>query len=320
MAAYKRRKRRRSLPLLSVVILTVAALIVAAALQLTGVVNFFAKSESTTAIPPEPTTVVVTDGKALEIHMIDVGQGDSILIKAPDGNLLFDAGKNDSETETALKTYLDGVGVSRLDYVVFTHHDSDHIGSGDMIIKSYEVGTVIMEPYTYSKVTQVYADLEGAIQSKSVPQKDPSPGEIIELGELKMKILGPTKSFNNKNNDSIVARLDYGSTSIMMTGDAEKESEAEILKTYSTAELDCDILKVGHHGSSTSTGDGFLSAVSPDIALISSNPKGNNFGHPKPETITKLNAAGVTIYRTDTLGDIVIITDGNNIQYKQKAG
>ncbi len=310
-----KRRRRRSIPIWISLLLLIAAFCVTLALDLVGITDmydFIGEPAGTTAATPPP---VVTDG-TVEIHMIDVGQGDSILIKTPDANLLFDAGDNKSEHEEAIKTYLDAEGVEHLDYVIFTHHDADHIGGADMVISTYSVGEVIMKPYTYSSVTKVYKDMMAEIEKKNVKVTNPTDGDTFTVGELQVKVLGPTKDFKNKNEDSIVMRLDYGENSILMTGDAEHKSEAEILKKYGAAALDVDVLKVGHHGSDTSTSDAFLAAVTPEISIISSNPKGNNFGHPKPVTIDKLTAAGSAIYRTDTVGDIVLIFDGKTITYE----
>ncbi len=313
MAQKRKRRRRSALPLWITLLLFVAAVCITLVLEMTWLTNIFGESEPTTALPPPPP---VTEG-TVEIHMIDVGQGDCILVKTPDKNLLFDAGQNNKEVETAIKTYFEAEGVTHIDHFILTHPDSDHIGSADMVISTYSVGEVIMEPYTYSSETGVYKDLITEINKKNIPVKDPSDGEVITVGELQMTVLGPTKDFKNKNENSIVMRLDFGENSILMTGDAEKKSEAAILEKYGAASLDCDVLKVGHHGSDTSTSDSFLAAVSPEIALISSNPKGNTFGHPKPVTIDKLNTAGIAIYRTDTLGDIVLIFDGEKITVEQ---
>ena len=309
----KRRRRRRSkAPLGLVLLFLFAVTCITLALELAGLTNLFTLGEDRTPTPP-PT---VTEG-TVEIHMIDVGQGDSILIKTPEANLLFDAGQNNEEVEEAIKSYFAAEGITHLDYLILTHPDADHIGSADMVVSTYSVGQIIMEPYTYSSETKVYRDLMEAIEEKNVPVKDPDSGEIITVGELQMTVLGPTQDFNDKNENSIVIRIDYGENSILMTGDAEKKSESALLSTFGTAMLDVDVLKVGHHGSDTSTTDAFLAAVSPEIAIISSNPKGNTFGHPKLDTLNKLAAIGATVYRTDTLGDIVLIFDGTNITFEQ---
>ena len=250
----------------------------------------------------------------VEVHMIDVGQGDSILIMAPKGNVLIDAG--DESAEGALRSYLDSMKIEKIDYLILTHPDADHIGSADMVVNTYSVGSVMMEPYTYTSETQVYRNLETAIETRSVATIDPSPNDVYSLGELYITILGPLDTYKDKNNNSIVARFDYGETSFMMTGDAETKSEKAMVTQYGlTGKLRCDVLKVGHHGSTTSTSSDFLASVKPEIAIISCG-EGNKFGHPHEETIEKLSAAGVTVYRTDKVGTIIIISDGKKVTYK----
>ena len=145
---------------------------------------------------------------------------------------------------------------------------------------------------------------------------DPSPNDVYSLGELYITILGPLDTYKDKNNNSIVARFDYGETSFMMTGDAETKSEKSMVTQYGlTGKLRCDVLKVGHHGSTTSTSSDFLASVKPEIAIISCG-EGNKFGHPQEETLDKLAAAGVTVYRTDKVGTIILISDGKKVTYK----
>lgn len=250
----------------------------------------------------------------VEVHMIDVGQGDSILIMAPKGNVLIDAG--DESAEGALRSYLDSMKIEKIDYLILTHPDADHIGSADMVVNTYSVGSVMMEPYTYTSETQVYRNLETAIETRSVATIDPSPNDVYSLGDLHITVLGPLDTYKDKNNNSIVARFDYGETSFMMTGDAETKSEKAMVTQYGlTGKLRCDVLKVGHHGSTTSTSSDFLASVKPEIAIISCG-EGNKFGHPQEETLDKLAAAGVTVYRTDKVGTIILISDGKKVTYK----
>ena len=309
MAKLKRYPRRRSaIPVWISLLLLLFVLCVALVLDMAGIVNVFG-----------PRDVYEVSGGSMEIHMIDVGQADSILIMVPGCNLLFDAGKDSKATEVI--DYLDELGVTKLDYVIFTHADSDHIGGGKAIVEKYTVGAVFMEPYDYSgEVTKTYTNLKNEIVDRGIQIIDPTAAMTYSLGEngdLKMKVLGPVEDYRDKNEDSIVMRLDFGETSLLMTGDAGEEAELDILSQFGATELDCDILKVGHHGSDTSSCKKFLQAVTPEYALISSNPEGNNYGHPHAVTITALEEIGAEIYRTDTLGDIVIVTDGTTITVKE---
>lgn len=251
----------------------------------------------------------------IELHMIDIGQGDSILIKAPEGNILIDAGENKKSTEEALKNYLDSVGVTEFKYVIFTHPDADHIGGGDMIVNTYSIDTVLMEPYNYGSETGVYKDLTSAITTHSVTVVDPSPKDEYKVGDVVLTILSPTKDYGDKNENSIVARLDYGETSVMLTGDAEKKAEKDIVAIYKKSDLDCDVLKVGHHGSSTSSTQEFIDAVTPQYAIISVG-EGNKYNHPNEDTVKRLEDAGATVLRTDQLGSIVLESDGKTFVKK----
>jgi len=306
----KRRRRRISfIPFLITMLIFLVAFCVLTVLDLAGIIELPWNKERE--------TYAVTEG-TVEIHMIDVGQGDSILVMAPEGNILVDAGENDAESENKLKTYLDGLGIKTIDYFIITHHDADHIGGADMVLETYTVETVIIEDYYYEKETAVYRDyLDALNSSKNTVTKDPSAGEEMAFGELHLKFLGPTERFDEKNNDSIVVRLDFGENSIMMTGDAETEAEKAIVKTYSASELDCDVLKVGHHGAKTSTTKDFLAAVSPEYAIISCGID-NSYGHPKSEILERLTEAGAKIHRTDKTGNIVLVFDGKDITVKDE--
>ncbi len=306
----RRRRRRASFfPIIITLLIFLATFCILTVLDLAGLIELpWNKKREIYA---------VTEG-TVEIHMIDVGQGDSILIMAPEGNILVDAGDNKAENEHKLKTYLDGLGIETIDYFILTHYDADHIGGADMIIETYTVETVIIEDYYYEKETSVYRDYLDALEnSKDTVTKDPDVGEEMAFGELHLKFLGPTERFDEKNNDSIVVRLDFGENSIMMTGDAEIDAEKSLVSTYNSAELDCDVLKVGHHGSTTSTTKNFLNAVSPEYAIISCGID-NSYGHPKAEILERLTEIGAKIYRTDKTGNIVLVFDGKDITVKDE--
>ena len=302
----KRRRRRSSIPVWMSLLMAFAAFCIALVLDMSGLVNIFGGGER------EAHTV---SGGTMEIHMIDVGQADCFLIMVPGCNLLFDAGEDKDASEVT--SYLDGLGITKLDYVIFTHADKDHIGGGETVINKYEIGKVFIDPHESVEETKTFRELRETIVGKGIDIIDPLEGTTYSLGEngdLKMKVLGPVKDYRDKNDDSIVMRLDFGDTSLLMTGDAGEKAERDILEMFGRAELDCDILKVGHHGSSTSSCMEFLQAVTPEYALISSNKDdSNDFGHPHEETLSSLEAIGAQIYRTDTLGDVVIITDGTTI-------
>ena len=214
--------------------------------------------------------------------------------------------------------YLKAAKVDSFEYVVFTHVDADHIGSAAYIIENYDVKNVIMPDDVTD--TAVFEKLIAAMEKKEInpiligEDKDcEKSGYTFYLGSVLNTVLAPTETFSDPNEMSVVLKCQYGETSFLLTGDAEKESEEAMLKKWSRSMLECDVLKVGHHGSDTSTSKEFLDAVSPSIAVISCG-KDNKFGHPKKETLDKLEAAGVKILRTDLEGHIVIKTDGETVK------
>lgn len=255
----------------------------------------------------------------VEYHFIDVGQGDATLIRTPEGDILIDTGENSAEED--LKNYLDLCGVEVLYYAVFTHPDSDHIGGADMVLAEYEVLNVIKPDF--EKTTKVYARMIEGIEAEGCNVYNALPGETYSLGEFDMFILGPDPESQSKfgikldsNNSSIVIRATWGETTALLTGDAEEPEENSIMKTYSAEHLGSMLLKVGHHGSRTSSTDAWLAAVNPQIAVISCGLN-NSYGHPHAEVLEKLKAyVGDKIYRTDELGSIVFITDGETFTYQ----
>ena len=262
---------------------------------------------------------VAADGEVL-FHFIDVGQGDAILVTTKSGNMLIDT--SESGERDALVAYLDAAKINSFKYVVFTHTDADHIGSADYIIKNYNVENVLLPDYVAT--TKTYERMIDAIEEKNVnliligEDKDcEHSGYSFLLGSLRNTVIAPVVDYNDPNEMSIVIKAEYGNTSIMLTGDAEKESEADIVDNWSKEALKCDVLKVGHHGSSTSTTQAFLDAVDPAIAVISCG-EGNKYGHPHDEIMERLAAKGITIYRTDTQGAIVLKTDGEKFTYVEK--
>lgn len=266
-----------------------------------------------------PATPPMAEEAYIHVHVIDVGQGDAILLTAPEGNILIDAGDNIERYEQALKNYLDSLGITQLDYFILTHPHADHIGGADVILKNYKIDTVIMPDK--AATSKVYAALLDGIEQNGADLELAEAGMTFSVGALSCKILAPLKNYSDVNDMSVVIRATFGEVSMMFTGDAEgnKEgkSEKDILATYSANELQCDFLKVGHHGSDTSTSPAFLNAVSPKIAAISCG-KGNSYGHPVQSTLDALSAAGVTVYRTDLSGTLVFVCDGKSIEYNRK--
>ena len=261
-------------------------------------------NDKTSSVQKPP---VVTGDDEVAFHFIDVGQGDAILITTSEGNILVDT--SESGERKALVEYLDEQKITSLKYLILTHTDADHIGSADYVVKNYDVDTVMMTDY--EATTKTYERLLDAIESKDTDVIIAEAEYVFTLGALQMTVIGPTEKFNDPNEMSLVIKAEHGDTSVMLTGDAELESEAGILEHWSAESLKVDILKVGHHGSTTSTSDEFLEAMSPTVAVISCG-KGNTYGHPHTEILDKLKENNIKTYRTDKDGTIVIISDGKD--------
>lgn len=252
------------------------------------------------------------NGDTIRIHIIDVGQGDCTVFETANGNILFDAGTNESEEE--LKAYLKNNNLKNFKYAIFTHPHADHIGGADMIINEFDVENVIMPDVEAN--TKTFEYLLNAIENKSVNTIVAESGKNYTVGNLNIKILAPNSTkYTEDNNYSIVAKAQFGNNTFMLTGDAEEQSEEEIIEKYGVTNLKCDFLKVGHHGAANASSEAFLNAVRPTIATISCG-KGNDYGHPHSETLSKLTALNTTVYRTDELGSIIFECDGNNIVKK----
>lgn len=247
----------------------------------------------------------------VEFHFIDVGQGDAALIRTEEGNVLIDAGTNASEE--ALIAYLKAEGVKELAYAVFTHPHEDHIGGADAVLEYCDVEKVILPDATAT--TKVFERMMDAIEAEGADLIMAKPEATYRVGDLKLTVLAPIgKDYKDVNNESVVLRAAFGDTSVLFTGDAEDVSEQEMLQRYGGGKpLDCDLLKVGHHGSDSSTTEAFLKAVSPKYAVISCG-EGNDYGHPKQSILQRLEAEGVTYWRTDLEGSIVVVSDGEKLK------
>ena len=271
-----------------------------------------AKANTNQAYLPEAEndTIYATIGlnDELRVSFIDVGQGDSEFIELPNGEtMLIDAGTN--ETGKNVVDYIKSLGYTSINYVVGTHPHEDHIGGLDDVIKTFDIGSIYMPKVTAD--TKTFEDVLDAAESKNLMINTAKSGvSIMDTEDLSVKFLAPTlDSYENTNDYSAVVKVVYGDTSYLFTGDAEEFSENLI-----TDDVNVDVLKVGHHGSSTSTSTEFLKKVSPSSAVISCG-KGNSYGHPHSETLQKLADMGTAVYRTDELGTIVSVSDGKTITF-----
>ncbi len=253
------------------------------------------------------------DGDPLQIHFIDVGNADATLIMADDKRILIDAGENDMGERVVC--YLNEQGVAKLDLVIGTHPHSDHIGGLDDVIENFEIDTLMMPeiPEAIVPTTKTYTDVLQAASDKGLAITAPKPGDTLDFGGAKLEILGPLQEYDDLNNLSIVTRLTYGEFSALFTGDAEKAVEDDLLEEGAT--LSADLLKVGHHGSSTSSSQAFLQAVNPTTAVIHVG-KDNSYGHPSEGVLERLQNIRATVYRTDLNGNIIVGTDGETVHIK----
>lgn len=250
----------------------------------------------------------------LEVHYIDVGQGDATLIKCGSHAMLIDGGNNNKGTTVQL--YLKKQGVESLDYVIGTHPDADHIGGLDVIVYKYNCEKVIMPDY--EKDTRTYQELVDVIHDKNMKITYPVVGEQYALGEAKFTIIAPNSNSygGNANDYSVAILLEYGKNRFLFTGDAEEASEAEMLTNG--IDISADVYKVAHHGSRSASTQEFLNAVHPKYAVISCG-EGNSYGHPHAEVLNRLRSMGVEVFRTDEQGSIIASSDGENINWNCSA-
>ncbi len=244
-------------------------------------------------------------------HYIDVGQGDCEFIEFPDGKtMLIDAGT--SKNSETIIDYIEGLGYSEINYVVATHPHADHIGGMADVIKYFDIGQIYM-PYA-STTTKIFENLLTTIQDKNKKITTAKAGmNITESKSLDFTadIIAPiSDKYDDMNNYSVVITIQYGDNRFLYTGDAEKEVENELLEE--DADVSADVIKVGHHGSNTSSSAKFVKAVGAEYAVFSLG-KDNDYGHPHSEVVKRWKKAGAKILRTDKNGTIVITSDGIEI-------
>jgi competence protein ComEC len=246
---------------------------------------------------------IITEVKPLQVVFLDVGQGDSILIQKGTKQILIDGGPSGKTEMAELGKYLPYFD-REIDVIVATHPDRDHIGGLVDIARNYSIGMVLATGA--EKDTSTFQAWQDVLNFKEIQKLEAIAGDEIELDGARFKIIFPGSpvdpSAGDANNDSVVARLDYGQNSFLFTGDIENQAEREILANEE--KVDVDVLKIAHHGSKNSSSDEFLDATSPDEAVISVGAN-NTYGHPADETLQRLEERDINVYRTDREGDIV---------------
>lgn len=322
--SYKRRKHKQdnqvarilSLFLISVIfafciLVTMSDKIGVEAIPNWQEVGSFFKTVTQTVMANQSQDNTNLSGK-LQIDIIDVGQADSNLIRTAEKTVLIDAGER--EDIQKILDILRQKNVKKIDYLIATHPHADHIGGMAELIRTIPVDTIILFdiPSQSIPTTRVYSELLLAIAEQGVAVMKAHSGKVLSLGNgATLNILAPTKPFTDLNNLSIVSKIVFGENSFLFTGDIEKQSE-EALLSKNKSVLNVDVLSIAHHGSNTSTTKAFLDATSPSIATIAVGLD-NKYNHPHNDVITRLNKAGVTLYRTDLQGTLTLTSDGTTI-------
>ena len=250
----------------------------------------------------------IAQSGTLTVTWLDVGQGDAAVIQCGGQSMLIDGGK--PEKSSYIYAWLQQHGLSYLDVIVATHVDADHIGGLSGALNYASVGTAYC-PVT-TGTTETFQSFVKYLAQRGTQITVPTAGETFALGEAQVQILGPLHRAEDSNDNSIVLKVSFGATSFLFTGDAERAEEQDLLNAG--VNLQSTVLKVGHHGSDTSTSYSFLRAVAPQYAVISVGA-GNSYGHPTEAVLSRLRDAGVTTFRTDMQGEITAVSDGQTINF-----
>lgn len=307
----KKSKKKIKAGVVSIVMLIIASL----GLYGCDLLNIINYDDILSVFKPTSSTPI-TDAE-FSVNYIDVGQGDSILICNGDKNVLIDAGEK-KYSETVID-YIESKGVTKLDFVIGTHPHADHIGGLAEVIESFDVGEVIVPRIKDSMVptTVTYEKLLDAVANKGLKLTPAVPNDTYELDGATMKIQGPVgDDYDNLNDYSVVLTITHGDNSFMFTGDTEKAAEYVMLDNNLIDDI--DVLKVAHHGSSSSSSEKFLAATKPEYCVIMCGVD-NSYNHPNDATVKRLSKYTDKIYRTDLLGSITIESDGKdlNIMYEE---
>jgi competence protein ComEC len=254
----------------------------------------------------------VTDPNHLTVHYIDVGQADAILVACGGEYMLIDAGEDDGDDRVI--HYLTDLGIDEIDLVVATHAHSDHIGEMGDVLNAIPAVEVWYPEYRHGTKTE--QRFLTAVDGCGANLYEPELGDTYDLGGATVTVLGPVKEYDDPNDMSIVVLVQFGDDRFLFTGDMENTDAAEndLVAYWGEEALRADVLKVGHHGARTSTSYHFLRSVSPSYAVISVG-EGNTCGHPTSETLNILGQAEVYVYRTDTMGTVVAVSDGQDIEF-----
>lgn len=272
---------------------------------------------SDTGLSSEDGAADISDGDVLQVHFIDVGQGDCQLVVTSSETVLIDCGER--EYYERVIDYIKNLGISKLDYVVVTHPHTDHMGGMSYILDEFDIGTVIMPKIKESALptTNAYQRLLKSIDGKNIKADYAKPGQKYGVGGAVMTVLSPVKDYSDFNNYSVTVRIAHGENTFLFTGDIEKKAETDILS--SGADVAATVLKVGHHGSSSSSSEAFIDAVDPEYAVIGVGV-GNDYGHPHKETLKWIKERNLKLYRTDLNGNVIFTSTGSSLTVQTEKG
>lgn len=287
-------------------------LFLVAAILIGGVITAGSTMSSASSAKAGEAKTKSVEVEKMEVHFMDVGQGDATLIMCGGHSMLIDAG--DYSKGTAIQNYLQKQKVKKLDYLILTHPDSDHIGGAPVIITKFAIDKVFVS--NYEKDNKTYQKLIQSLDNKRLQSTTPEVGTQYSLGTAKITILAPNGTYDDPNDASIALMIQNGENKFLFTGDAEETAEQDMLATG--IDLSADVYKAGHHGSRTSTSQEFFEAVSPSCAVISCG-EDNSYGHPHAETLNTFRMNGVKVYRTDEDGTIIATSDGKTITFNVPA-
>lgn len=311
MAGRSVKKNYSAAPMKKAVTLIIGFIVLLfAVLDLTGIVSFDSLLIKA-GVEDKPAEHAQT-----EVHFIDVGQGDSTLVISQGEAMLIDSGDKDDDNN--IEKYLEKQGVTEIKYLIATHPHADHIGEMSEIIDEFQVDKFIMPKVKADKTptTAIYENMLKSLKAKGLKINQAKPMEF-ELGSCKVELFTSKKDYENLNDYSTLVKITDGDNSFLITGDCETTEEADILSQG--YDVSAKVLKAGHHGSSTSSGVDFLNKVMPRYAVISCG-KGNKYGHPHEETVTRLKKYASYLYVTADVGTVVFSSDGEGLSVTTEKG
>lgn len=248
--------------------------------------------------------------ETMQVHFLDVGQGLAILVQLGDEVLIYDGGERD--TSSFVVAYIQNLGITEIEYMISSHYDSDHVSGLIGCLNAFEVKNVIGSNYKHN--SKLYTSFIKAVKEEGLVMQYPKVGSQFAFGDAMITILAPHEIKKDSNANSVVVKLSYGECDFIFTGDADYASEREMVA--SGIDLDCEVLSLAHHGSSSGNSSLFLEKTNPETVVISCE-KNNGYGHPHVEVVELLEAMEIEVFRSDVQGTVVATTDGKNIAWSE---